>query len=199
MVVATLIATVRRLTGAVSGDVADADVTAALAAHRVRETLVPVEWERVLDGSGGVVYTRGRFPVWGSVEPSTQATASANGVTVTQSDGSAVTGNWSLEADGVIVFASDQGTSNRVVLSAYSYDVNAACGEVMDQLVSLCAGDYTVKLGDQTFNRGEGADRLRTIADAFRRKALMARGTMLLTRLDEAPSPVRVRRRAGWR
>lgn len=195
---ATLIATVRRLTGAVIGDVPDADVTAALTAHRLREVEVEIEWERVLS-AGDVVFTRGRAPFWGAVEPTTQATATTNIVTVSQLDGTAPTGNWTLDQDGTIVFAADQAAATRLYVSAYSYDLNAACAEVVDQLVTLCAGDYDVKLGDQTFNRSQGAAALRGIADGFRRRCLMPRGGMQLTRTDEAPSPLRARRRAGWR
>lgn len=196
--VATLIATVRRLTGAVSGDVADADITAALAAHRVREIELPIAWERVLS-AGDVVFTRGVVDAWGDLEPTTQATAVANSVTVAQLDGTAASGTWSLEQDGVIVFASDQAAATNLYVSAYSYDVYAACADVMDQLVGLCAGDYDVKLGDQTFSRSQGVASLKERAAAFRRKSLPARSSMLLVRLDEAASPIRRYRRAGWR
>lgn len=195
---ATLIATVRRMTGAVIGDVPDADVTAALAAHRVREVELPVEWERVVV-SDALVYKRGRVIGWGDFEPTTHSTASTNLVTICQSDGTAVSGNWTLDQDGTLVFASDQVLTSEQLVSAYSYDVNAACADVVDQLVGLCAGDYTVKLGDQTFNRGEGADRLRAIASGFRRKQLFARASMQFVRTDEVASPRRVRRREGVR
>ncbi len=195
---ATLIATVRRMTGAVIGDVPDADVTAALDAHRVREVETELVWERVLS-AGDVVFTRAKAGVWGVVEPSTQATASTNLVSVAQLDGTAATGNWTLEQDGTVVFAADQAAATGLYLSAYSYDLNAACADVLEQLATLSAGDYTVKLGDQTFNRGEGVDRLLAMAASFRRKQLPARGSMMLTRMDEEASPVRRRRRAGWR
>lgn len=195
---ATLIATVRRLTGAVIGDVPDADVTAALEAHRVREVEAPIVWERVLS-AGDVVFTRGAVDVWGALEPTTQATASANSVTVATLAGGAPSGNWTLDQDGVIVFAADQAAATGLYVSAYSYDVNAACADVMDQLVGLCAGDYDVKLGDQTFSRSQGVASLKERAAAFRRKCLPGRASMTLVRMDEEASPVRRYRRAGWR
>lgn len=196
--VATLIATIRRMTGAVIGDVPDADVTAALDAHRVREVETELVWERVLS-AGDVVFTRAKADVWGAVEPTTQATASTNLVSIAQLDGTAATGNWTLDQDGTVVFAADQAAATGLYLSAYSYDLNAACADVLEQLAALSAGDYTVKLGDQTFNRGEGVDRLRAMAASFRRKQLPARGSMMLVRMDEEASPIRRRRRAGWR
>lgn len=195
---ATLIATVRRLTGAVSGDVADADVTAALDGYRLREVELPIVWERVAV-SGVAVFKRGRVDAWGLLEPTTQATATTNSVTVALLDGTAASGNWTLDQDGTIVFASDQAAATDLYVSAYGYDVNAACADVVDQLVGLCAGDYDVKLGDQTFSRSQGAERLRGLAAGFRRKMLPAPRAMQMLRADEVPSPVRVKRRAGWR
>lgn len=191
---ASLEATIRRLTGATDeAVVSDADVADALAAHRVRVERVGVVWEHTVDGSGDRTYLRGRVPGWGRFEPTTQATATTNVVTVAESDGTAVVGNWTLEQDGTITFATDQvSVATAIVVSAYSYDVHAACAEVIDQLVGLVAGDYTVKLGDQTFHRGEGADRLRALADGFRRKQLPRVARMV--RMDSVPSVRRGRR-----
>ena len=195
---ATLLATIRRMTGAVIGDVPDADVTAALEAHRVREVEVPVEWESVVV-SDAAVYKRARVAGWGVFEPTTKATATTNLVTIAQLDGTAVTGNWTLDADGTLVCASDQVAATALYVSAYSYDLHAACADVVEQLVSLCAADYTVKLGDQTFNRGEGRDALVAFAASFRRRSLPARSAMTLTRTDEVASPRRLRRLYGSR
>jgi hypothetical protein len=190
---ASLEASIRRLTGASVVAASVDDVAAALAANRVRHVGVPVAWERAIDGEGVRTYLRGRVPSWGAFEPTTQATAAAQAVTVTHSDGSAITGTWTLDQDGTIVFAVDQAAARRVVVSAYSYDVSAACAYVVDQLVAVCAGDYTVKLGDQTFNRGEGAMGLRALAARFRAGALPV--TVALERLDEEPAPRRRRTR----
>jgi hypothetical protein len=191
--VATLIDTIRRLTGAASSDVSDANVTAALARNRMREVRLPVEWEYALNASSVRTYLRGCVDAWGELEPTDE---DGTITTVTHRDGTAVTGDWDLEQDGTIVFQTDQAGADLVV-TTYSYDVNVACAEVMDELASLCAGDYTVKLGDQTFERGEGRDALRAEANRFRRMALPR--VQHAIREDEAPSPRRVRRRAGWR
>jgi hypothetical protein len=192
----TLTSTIRRLTAASTSDVSDGDVLAALAANRVRETSVPIEWERVIV-AGDSIFTRGRFRTWGLVEPVTQATAAANLTTITLGDGTAASGNYTMQQDGSVVFATDQAPATSLLLSAYSYDVHAACADVVDQLAALCVGDYDVKLGDQSFSRSQGVAALREFAASFRRRALPAR--VELVRADEAASPRRVRRRAGWR
>lgn len=190
---ATLEATIRRLTGAAVADASAQEIADSLSRHRVRNENVPIVWERVLNASGALTYKRGRFSVWGLVEPDTQAAASA---VVTQSDGSAVTGNYTLTEDGVIVFATDQtSAASDVILSAYGYDVNAAAAEIVDQMLGALARDYDVKLGDQSFSRSQARDGLLALARRLRASALPT--TALLVRVDDEPSPVR-RRRAAY-
>lgn len=183
---ATLEATIRRMTAATDeAVVTDADVADALAGCRMRHERVPITWEHTVDGSGVRTYLRGRVAGWGKFEPATQAVLGSTVVAL--SDGTAVAGNWALEQDGTIVFAADQAdVASTIVVSAYTYDVNMACAEVMEQLAALVAGDYTVKLGDQTFNRGEGAERLQLRAERFRRKQLAR--SVRMQRYDSVPS-----------
>lgn len=199
----SLASTIRRLTGATDDTVVtDADITDALTNARMRHDRVPVTWDDTIDETGERTYLTGTVWGWGKYEPATDADDQVI-ATVTLTTGAAVDGGWSLEQDGRITFDTDQAANGSgVVVSAYTYDVHAAAAEVVEQLAMRCAGDYTVKLGDQTFSRGEGAERLRVLAQSFRGRVLPRRARM--QRMDVVASPVRrgragqQRRRGDW-
>lgn len=194
---ATLLATIRRLTGAAVGDVSDAEVASTLERNRVRQERLPVVWEYTISGADQT-YTRGKITGWGLFEPTDETSASTNTVTVLQSDDSAVTGNWDLYEDGTIIFATDQTSAeSHIVVSAYSYDVNAAAAECVDQMLAVVARDYDVKLGDQSFARSQARAGLVELARKLRAAALPSSAT--LVRVDDVASPTRRRRPANVR
>lgn len=199
---ATLSQLVRRKTGADDSDVSSLEIADSLARCSHYESELVIEWMRVVE-SGVMVYKRGRVQGWGWWEPTTQATATANGITVVQSSGSAVTGNWTLSSDGTIVFATNQtSAASSITVSGLTYDVNAVCVEVVEQLLALTVRDYDVKLGDQTFNRSQATPRLEALLARFKREQLAAplgEGGLFLERSDEIRSPRRVQRRSDWR
>lgn len=196
---ATLEETIRRRTGASSDDVSDQDIADSLARCSTFQTRLELDWFDVYE-SNVIVYKRARIVgAWGMFEPANQASTH---VTVIQSDGGSVSGNWTLSDTGIMVFASNQSADTDIVVTAHTYDVDAACAEVVEQLLALCARDYDVKLGDQSFSRSQAVAHLTMLLDRFKRASLPAPlgvGGTMLVRHDDMPSPRRSRRRMDWR
>lgn len=175
----TLTDRIRRLTGAVVGDVTDEEVQAALDENRVRHERLPIEWEYVVDSSNEQVYTRARVQgAWGSFEPGDQADAH---FTIVDSLGDEPTGNFTLDSDGTLVFATDQTLGPIFYVSAYTYDVSSAAAEVIQQLIGLWSTRYTVKLGDQTFNRSDAVAQLKALKRELLQAALPRVATLVRT------------------
>lgn len=183
---ATLEALVRQLSGASVADVPTPHVTAALQRHRMRLERVPIRWEQ---GS----HTRGVFAVWGLVQPATDASAHA---LVQDAAGVEVDVEWSLQSDGVVIFAAEP-DAPVVFLTCDGFDVHAAAAEVVDELLAQVVRDVDVRLGDQSFAMGQAHTSLAQLAASLRRRALPR--SMQLTRVDAAPSLVRRRRPDGVR
>lgn len=173
----TLTDEIRRLTGVKVADVSDPDVQAALDANRTWETMLPVD----LETNVTLVAKRGTVNAWGLLQPDTSSSPAYTDLT--DGEGVAPSGTWTLDADGTIVFSADQSLAGTLFLSAYSYDINAAAVQVIDQVLGDRSGDYDVKLGDQTFSRSQavaGLERLRSRFAGMQLVTVVQRG-----RVDE--------------
>jgi len=188
--VEALTATVRRLAGATDEDATpDGDVVAALTAHRMWLGDMPLVWMPALAAGALREYRVAVAAVWGRIDTDDAVVTNSSGVTLDPTD-------FAIDDAGVVTFTDDQGPAT-YYLSGFGYDVHAAAADLVDARVALTAGDYDVKLGDQTFNRSQAIGGLRALSSSLRAKVLPS--MTRLVRMDEAPSAPRLRTRRGQR
>lgn len=146
----------------------DAQLQAILDKHRTFYDFETFQWFPLQVAAGSVVYKRAQLQPHGQFEPGTAAASSG---TVTDGNGSALTG-WTLERDGWITWGSDlEGTVTR--FTGYSYDIFGAAAEVLETWASHEKLSYDVSLdAGQRYARSQKIAMLEEAAAKYRRRAV---------------------------
>ncbi len=166
-----LLADVRLLTNAATGDVSDSAINQALANNRAFFDHIAVEYMPALSTGGTLEWKKARIKPWGLLDPtiSNGTTTVVTGGTISNGTGGTNTGNWTLSQDGIIDFATDQ-RGTVLYFTGYSYDKYAAAVEALEMFAANHAGEFDFKTDGQEFTASQFYDRLERVSELYRKK-----------------------------
>jgi hypothetical protein len=179
--VSILTDTLRRMTGAPTdaytvGTVtywADGQLKAVLDANvYARLVQIPVTPEETIGPDGSITVRQGRVTASGVFDTENVVIVDINGATI----------NATIAQDGHVAFNEDV-LSLVPLLSAMTYDLNAAAADVMEAWASAVKLGYDMETDGQTMSRSQRHDHLMEQAQAFRARGLPTSARMV--RFDE--------------
>lgn len=178
---------IRSLTGATTTEVSAYEMADAMLTSRVRLVDLPLLWHPRI-GPSGTQYVYAEVDGGGRVFEHSTDLAPATGTQLVNSLGVAVSG-WTLSENGQVDFTADQSSSGTLYLTAYAYDLDRACAEVMDRRISTRLEQHDFQDGDQRFNVSQVVAQMEAKRDKFKSGMLPEVATR--QRWDELPGDVR--------
>jgi len=160
--------------------------------HRLDVYFMPLEPVPTYTGGGSVSYFEYRSPY-----RDYEATMGGTAVFVVEDGLGENVSAASYTADtqnGIVTFTANTG-GTAYYLTARSYDLYGAAGDVCEAWAQKVALEFDFSTDGQSFSRSQKAAMLSAQAERFRRKARRATSGSKVTRDDLAPQPTTWRRR----